>query len=66
MFGLLVLICPTDFYIECGSIKDLSESKMDNTQVFDEMLYQIKSFFIQRNFDGKSLFRVLSKQAHSA
>ena len=29
------------------------------------MLFQIKAFFIQRNLDGKSLFRVLSKQVHS-
>lgn len=31
----------------------------------DEILYQMKAFFIARNLDGKSLFRVLIKKAGS-
>ena len=29
----------------------------------DELLYQLKAFFLARNLDGKSLFRVLIKKA---
>ena len=33
--------------------------------MFDEILFKLKEFFLHRNLDGKSLFRVLSKQVQN-
>jgi hypothetical protein len=65
MLSFLSVVCPKEFFITAGSIKDiLAEAKRDqNLQIFEEIIFQIKEFFINRNLDGKSLFRVLSKQA---
>lgn len=40
-----------------------NQKKEEDLQIFEELIFQIKEFFINRNLDGKSLFRVLSKQA---
>jgi len=38
------------------------DQTVDETKLFNELIYQIKMFFIARNLDGKSLFRVIGKQ----
>lgn len=65
MLSFLTVVCPKEFFIAAGSIKDIlsKENKDENLQIFEEIIFQIKEFFINRNLDGKSLFRVLSKQA---
>lgn len=65
MLCFLVIICPNEFFVTAGSIKDLytNSNDVEDIQIFDELIFQIKEFFINRNLDGKSLFRVLSKQA---
>ena len=39
-----------------------ANTEVDNLSLFDEILHLLKEFFIQRNLDGKSLFKVLSKE----
>ena len=79
MLSFLTVICPKEFFIEAGSIRDIMKSQgsgdaagerkdqpkdqNDDLQIFEEIMYQVREFFINRNLDGKSLFRVLSKQA---
>lgn len=65
MLCFLAVICPKEFFITAGSIKDVlsDQKKEEDLQIFEEIIFQIKDFFIHRNLDGKSLFRVLSKQA---
>ena len=63
MLRLLVVLSPKEFYIELGSINALFGNKeIEVGQIFDEVLFLLKEFFIQRNLDGKSLFRVLIKE----
>ena len=63
MISLLVIFAPNDFHIQDGTIKDLMEADHDEQQLFDEVLYQIKEYFQSRNYEGKSLFRVLIKSS---
>ena len=66
MLSFLTVICPKEFFITAGSIKDVFNEKNgeEDLQIFEEIIFQIKEFFINRNLDGKNLFRMLSKQAH--
>lgn len=43
-----------------GKLEDLEEQ--DEATLAFELCAQMKQFFIQRNFEGKSIFKVLSKQ----
>ena len=63
MLSFLTVICPREFFIRAGSIKDVFNEKHgeEDLQLFEEIIFQIKEFFINRNLDGKNLFRVLSK-----
>lgn len=63
MLSFLTVVCPKEFFIAAGSMKNIlgSQKKDANLQFFEEIIFQIKEFFINRNLDGKSLFRVLSK-----
>ena len=45
MISLLVIFAPNDFYIQNSTIKDLMENEIDEQQLFDEILYQIKEYF---------------------
>lgn len=64
MLSLLVVLGPREFSNDAGSTKQLIETKeIEDPQVLDEILFQMKAFFIARNLDGKSLFRVLVKNA---
>ena len=55
LYGLASIICPASF---------ASESD-ENDNLFDELLIRMKEYFLNKNFDGKSLFRVLSKQSRN-
>ena len=71
MMYMLTMIFPTEFHIDfAGTIENLFREEQDGNadyaflsevDITEEILQQLKLFFIQRNFDGKNLFRVLSK-----
>ena len=71
MMYMLTMIFPSEFHIDfAGTIENLFRDVQDGQADFaflselditEEILQQLKLFFIQRNFDGKNLFRVLSK-----
>lgn len=68
MLAFLANQCPEEFQLGVGSIKNVigkadEGHEIDDVRAFDELLFQIKQFFISRNLDGKTLFRVLSRQA---
>lgn len=65
MLSFLTMICPREFFITAGSIKQIFNEKNDGQelQILEEILFQVKEFFINHNLDGKNLFRALSKQA---
>ena len=56
--ALLELLSPSEF-----SSESEFQTGAEELQVLDELLFQLKSFFIARNLEGKSLFKVLIKQA---
>ena len=62
MLAFLVVINSREFSIQIGSVSDLVSLNVEQP-IFDEILSQMKTFFINRNLDGKGIFKVLSKQA---
>lgn len=64
MLGLLAYFCPAEFTLGEKTLEQLFKAEnLEELAVYEEILIQVKSFFINRNLDGKGLFRVLFKQA---
>ncbi len=56
MLSLLVLIDPLEF-------QNIFYDDIDTLEMFDQLLIQIKQYYIKQNLEGKSLFRILVKTA---
>lgn len=63
ILSFLTIMVPYEFTTQMGSITSLKGSLVEDRIIFDEIIQQMKTFFINRNLDGKGLFRVLAKQA---
>lgn len=63
MMTYLVLLCPAEFCNQAGSCQQLLECEVEEKEILNELLFQLKAFFIERNLEGKSLFKVLIRKA---
>ena len=59
ILAVMAKVMPDQF--ECGSLESLKTK--DEYNVFDEIMHQLKHFFMSRSFDCRQFFRNLNKQA---